>query len=149
MTIVPPSEGGLHSIRHGGGGADTRMVCGYLGCDSADGDPVLASLPAVIGRALGLLHSEVARAWSVEELSREAGVSRSALSERSSRRIGMAPMHYLAHWRMQVASLELKETAASMAQVAALVGCESEAAFSRAFKKATGIAPATWRRENR
>src|SRR5215475_4197743 len=46
--IVPSSSGALHSIRHGGGGAATRMVCGYLGSDSAHGNPVLATLPAAM-----------------------------------------------------------------------------------------------------
>jgi transcriptional regulator GlxA family with amidase domain len=59
----------------------------------------------------------------------------------------MAPIHYLAHWRMQVAAQELRHSNASLAQIAATIGYESEAAFSRAFKKAFGTAPASWRRE--
>jgi transcriptional regulator GlxA family with amidase domain len=61
----------------------------------------------------------------------------------------MPPMHYLASWRMQVATEKLRTTSASLAQVAESVGYDSEAAFSRAFKKAFGTAPATWRRSNR
>jgi AraC-like DNA-binding protein len=57
-------------------------------------------------------------------------------------------MHYLANWRMQVAKQELRDTGASLAQVADMVGYESESAFSRAFKKAVGTAPATWRRSH-
>jgi AraC-like DNA-binding protein len=63
--------------------------------------------------------------------------------------LSMPPMHYVANWRMQVATQKLSNTSASLAQVADLVGYSSEAAFSRAFKKAFGIAPATWRRSNR
>lgn len=55
-------------------------------------------------------------------------------------------MHYLTNWRMQVASQRLRNTNASLAQIADAVGYESEAAFSRAFKKAFGTAPASWRR---
>jgi transcriptional regulator GlxA family with amidase domain len=55
-------------------------------------------------------------------------------------------MHYLANWRIQVAMQELRSTRASLAQVAEMVGFQSEAAFSRAFKKSVGTAPATWRR---
>jgi AraC-like DNA-binding protein len=55
-------------------------------------------------------------------------------------------MHYLANWRMQVAAQELRNRSTSLAQVANTVGYESEAAFSRVFKKAFGTAPATWRR---
>ena len=57
-------------------------------------------------------------------------------------------MHYLANWRMQVAAQQLRNTSVSLAQVADIVGYDSEAAFSRAFKKAFGTAPATWRRSN-
>ena len=55
-------------------------------------------------------------------------------------------MHYLTHWRMQVAAQKLRDSNASLAQVADVIGYESEAAFSRAFKKIFGTAPATWRR---
>jgi transcriptional regulator GlxA family with amidase domain len=68
------------------------------------------------------------------------------LADRFIRLIGVPPMQYLANWRMQVAAQKLRETSASIAQVAEIVGYDSEAAFSRAFKKATGTAPATWRR---
>ena len=60
--------------------------------------------------------------------------------------IGVPPMHYFASWRMQVATEKLRNTSASLAQVAEMVGYGSEAAFSHAFKKAFGTAPATWRR---
>ena len=58
----------------------------------------------------------------------------------------MPPMHYVANWRMQVATQKLRNTSAILAQVADMVGYSSEAALSRASKKALGIAPATWRR---
>ena len=61
----------------------------------------------------------------------------------------MAPMHYLAHWRMQVAAHRLRATSGSLAQIAEIVGYDSEAAFSRAFKKAFGSSPASWRRSAR
>jgi AraC-like DNA-binding protein len=101
-----------------------------------------------VGRALALLHHDVTRHWTVDDLGREVGLSRSALADRFSRLIGAPPMQYLASWRMQVATQKLRSTSASLAQVAELVGYESEAAFSRAFKKAFGVAPATWRRAN-
>jgi AraC-like DNA-binding protein len=101
-----------------------------------------------VARALALLHRDVTRRWTVEDLGREVGLSRSALADRFIRLIGLPPMHYLASWRMQVAALKLRNTSASLAQVAEVVGYDSEAAFSRAFKKAFGAAPATWRRSN-
>jgi AraC-like DNA-binding protein len=216
--IQPPKDGGLYSIHHGGTGARTRMICGFLGCASAEGNPVIATLPRIlklnveqggaaewirttfqyaaeevatgrpgsetvlaklsellfvesvrryaeglpdgqtgwlaglrepyVARALALLHRDIARRWTVDDLGREIGLSRSALADRFIRLIGMPPMHYLANWRMQVATQRLRNTSASIAQVAEIVGYDSEAAFSRAFKKAFGAAPATWRRSN-
>jgi AraC-like DNA-binding protein len=101
-----------------------------------------------VARALALLHHDPMRHWTVEDLGREIGLSRSALAERFIRLIGMPPMHYLANWRMQVATEKLRNSNASLAQIATTVGYESEAAFSRAFKKAFGTAPAAWRRAN-
>jgi AraC-like DNA-binding protein len=100
-----------------------------------------------VARSLALFHGNVARPWTVDELGREVGLSRSSLADRFTRLIGQAPMHYLANWRMQVAAHDLRNTRASLAQVAESVGYDSEAAFSRAFKKAFGTAPATWRRQ--
>ena len=101
-----------------------------------------------VARALALLHRDIARPWTVDLLGREVGLSRSALADHFTRLLGIPPMHYLANWRMQVATEKLRSTSASLAQVAELVGYESEAAFSRAFKKSFGVAPAAWRRAN-
>jgi AraC-like DNA-binding protein len=103
---------------------------------------------AHVGRALGLMHAEPARNWTVGALAREVALSRSVLAQRFRELVGEAPMHYLATWRMHVATQKLRNTSASLAQVAEIVGYDSEAAFSRAFKKAFGVAPATWRRSN-
>jgi AraC-like DNA-binding protein len=216
--INPPKNGGLFSIRHGGNGAYTRMVCGFLGCESVEDNPVITTLPSVlklgleeggtaewvrstfqyaaeevaagrpgsetvlaklsellfvetvgryvetlpagetgwlaglgdtyVARALALLHRDIARPWTVDKLGREVGLSRSTLADRFTRLIGTPPMHYLASWRTQVAMQKLRSTSASLAQVADMVGYESEAAFSRAFKKAIGTAPASWRRSH-
>jgi AraC-like DNA-binding protein len=94
------------------------------------------------------LHRDVSRRWTVDDLGREVGLSRSALADRFIRLIGVPPMHYLTNWRMQVATQKLRNTNASLGQIAEIVGYDSEAAFSRAFKKVLGIAPATWRRSN-
>jgi AraC-like DNA-binding protein len=102
-----------------------------------------------VARALALLHHNIARPWNVDDLSREVGLSRSALADRFTGLIGMPPMHYIASWRMQVATQKLRNTSASVAQVADSVGYGSEAAFSRAFKKAFGTGPAAWRRSSR
>jgi AraC-like DNA-binding protein len=108
----------------------------------------LAGVPdPVVGQALAALHGEPAAAWTVESLARAVGVSRSVLADRFAEMVGEPPMQYLALWRMQLASRRLLE-GEPVAEVAAAVGYESEAAFSRAFKKLVGEAPATWRRAN-
>jgi len=104
--------------------------------------------PAV-GRVLGLLHERPAEPWTLERLSEEAGLSRSSLHERFEHFIGQPPMHYLARWRMQVAAGRLRESDAKLLEIALDVGYESEAAFSRAFKREVGVSPGAWRRQKR
>ncbi len=100
-----------------------------------------------VGRALALLHDKPAADWTVEELSRQVGLSRSAFHERFVELIGQPPMQYLTQWRMQAASRLLRDTRASVASIALDVGYDSEAAFARAFKRAAGTPPAAWRRQ--
>jgi len=215
--LVRASPGaGLPAICHGGGGARTRIVCGFLGCDRIAGNPLVDSLPAVlrfdarhgsaaawmrssfefaadeiaadrvgsdsvlaklsellfvealrhyveelpkqgagwltglkdpfVSRALSLLHGHVARDWTVEDLARDVGLSRSALADRFTRLIGEPPMRYLARWRIQVAAQQLRNSDTPLARIAEQVGYDSEAAFNRAFKRSFGVPPATWRR---
>jgi AraC-like DNA-binding protein len=213
------ASGELLSIHHGGGGKRTRLVCGFLGYDGVDGNPLISTLPSAlkspagkgaaaewirttfeyaaeeiaagrpgseavlaklsellfveavrrhvetlppgrtgllaglgdvhVARALALIHADIARRWTVDDLGREVGLSRSALADRFTRLVGTPPMHYVASWRLQVAMQKLLGTGASLAQVAGMVGYDSEAAFSRAFKKGVGVAPAGWRRTAR
>lgn len=99
-----------------------------------------------VGRALTALHRQPARDWSVDALSREVGLSRSALAERFTGFVGQPPMQYLANWRMQLAANALLGSTDTVAEIAARVGYESEAAFSRAFKKSVGLSPSLWRK---
>jgi AraC-like DNA-binding protein len=98
----------------------------------------------IVSRALGALHAEPHNSWTVERLASAAGVSRSALAERFMAVIGQPPMQYLAAWRMQLASRMLRD-GAPVATAAAAVGYESEASFSRAFKRLAGVPPGAWR----
>jgi AraC-like DNA-binding protein len=100
----------------------------------------------VVGHALAALHAQPNEPWTVEQLARHVGVSRSVLAERFTEMLDHAPMQYLALWRMQVASRLLLD-GGHVASVASAVGYESEAAFSRAFKKLVGESPAAWRRK--
>lgn len=102
-----------------------------------------------VGRALALLHEYPERPWTIDELGQQVGLSRSALHERFVQFLGEPPMHYLANWRIQVGSRLLRETGRTVASIALDVGYESEAAFSRAFKRLVGLPPATWRRSTR
>lgn len=99
-----------------------------------------------VGRALALLHEAPARSWTIDELGRAVGLSRSALHERFVQFLGQAPMQYLTQWRIQVGAGLLRNTSRTVADIADDVGYESEAAFSRAFKRLVGIPPAAWRR---
>jgi AraC-like DNA-binding protein len=99
----------------------------------------------MVARALSLLHQRYADAWSLNALASEVGVSRSTLAERFAHLVGQPPMHYLTHWRMQIAARLLEDRAAKVAAVALEVGYESEAAFSRAFKRVARVSPAAWR----
>jgi AraC-like DNA-binding protein len=98
-----------------------------------------------VGRALALLHERPGDDWTLEELARDVALSRSALAERFTHFVGDPPMQYLTRWRMQVAARVLADGQAKVSAVALQVGYDSEAAFSRAFKKAAGVPPAAWR----
>jgi AraC-like DNA-binding protein len=102
------------------------------------GDPV-------VGPALAHLHERPAHGWTLEELAGAVASSRTVLSERFSNVVGIPPMQYLTMWRLQLAAEKLVRTSAKVSAIGADVGYESEAAFSRAFKRATGQSPAAWR----
>jgi AraC-like DNA-binding protein len=98
-----------------------------------------------VGRVLALLHDKPNAPWTLERLADDAAMSRSTLHERFVHFIGQPPMQYLTQWRMQVAARILRDTKAKLVEVALDVGYESEAAFSRAFKRSVGVAPGAWR----
>lgn len=215
-VVQRPSPDDLASIRLGGGGARTNIVCGFLGAEDLQENPVIGDLPPAltldmstgagaewiqstfqyaatevasgrvgsdvvlakvsellfveavrryvetvpdqhrgwlaalrdpyVERALSLLHRRPAERWSIDGLSRQVGLSRSALAERFIQTLGVPPMHYLATWRMQLARQELLHGRKSLLEIAELVGYESEAAFARAFKRIVGCSPGSLRR---
>jgi AraC-like DNA-binding protein len=100
----------------------------------------------IVGGALNALHADPARAWTVEELARVAGTSRSVLAERFLALVGSSPMQYLTEWRMLLAANLLRGSNAPLAQIAAHVGYQTDTAFSRAFRREYGTPPASWRR---
>jgi AraC-like DNA-binding protein len=105
-----------------------------------------AARDPIIGKSLMLMHSRTAHPWTIAELATEVGSSRSALVERFTRYLAEPPMAYLIRWRLQLAARALGSTSRGVADIAEEVGYESEAAFNRAFKRATGSPPAAWRK---
>lgn len=115
-----------------------RLPEGSKGLLAALADPIA-------GRALKLIHAEPARRWTADSLAREAGSSRTVLGERFNALIGKPPIEYLTGWRIQLAADRLRHGRDGIGRIAADIGYESEAAFSRAFKRITGLTPGKWR----
>lgn len=105
---------------------------------AAPNDPIVA-------RALRFVHDDPARRWTVDELAREAGTSRTVLTERFKTVTGQAPIEYVTSWRMQLAAQRIRSSNEGLAAISADVGYESEAAFNRAFKRVIGVTPGRWR----
>jgi AraC-like DNA-binding protein len=223
---LPPATGGARlsdvlsrrprSLVYGGGGATTRMVCGYLACDAPLARMLLTGLPPllrvnvrgsnagiwleasvryalaearsprpggagvlaklaevlfiemlrmymseqspgrtgwlagvgdrIVGAALNALHQRPAHAWTLEELARAAGTSRSVLAERFQQLVGSSPIQYLTQWRMLLAANMLSRSSAPLTRIAEDVGYQTDTAFSRAFRREFGAPPAAWRR---
>lgn len=213
-TLLPhPPWREMPVVRHGGGGAPTEVVCGYLTCDDPLFDPALKALPPlfvvrptgsardwvrasidyalqqtsmtddrldvpvripesllvevlklhlasapaaetgwlramhdpVLGPALSAIHAHPERKWTVDGLAQAAHTSGTVLDERFRSELGMAPIRYLAGWRMHVAGTLLRGSDVPVTAVARRVGYESEEAFSRAFKRHHGDSPSVWR----
>ena len=115
-----------------------RLPAGEGGVLAAMRDPLAA-------RAIWLLHQDPTRRWTIDDLAAETGTSRTVLAERFNQYVGKPPIEYLTGWRIQLACERLKAGADPLARVAEAVGYESEAAFSRAFKREMGLSPGAWR----
>lgn len=98
-----------------------------------------------VGAALRAVHADVNGSWTVESLAAAAGMSRSAFAARFKELLGQTPLDYVTEWRMQKAVLLLKEEDRKLVEVAQLVGYESDAAFSKAFKRVVGVTPGEYR----
>jgi AraC-like DNA-binding protein len=222
---LPPAAGGRlaellkvrpRQLNYGGGGTATRLVCGYLACETRFAQLLMAGLPPllrvnmrgspagpwleasvryalaearsprpggagvmaklaellfievlrqhmsegatgrtgwlagvgdrIVGAALNALHQRPAHAWTLEELARVAGTSRSVLAQRFGDLVGAAPMQYLTQWRMMLAANLLRRSDAQLARIAGDVGYQTDTAFSRAFRREFGVPPDAWRR---
>jgi AraC-like DNA-binding protein len=99
-----------------------------------------------IGRALGLMHGEPGRYWTVAELAKAVGMSRSAFAEHFARKVGLPPLGYLTRWRLERACTALRTGLRPMADIAQEAGYGSESAFGLAFKRRFGISPGRFRK---
>lgn len=214
VVLAPDSP--LWKVDHGGGGDETKIVCGWLGADTGF-NPLIQSLPPIltldvanspggawivesfafaasqvsagavggstimgklselmfveavrryvenlppeetgwlaglrdpaIAQALSLMHAQPNKDWTAEELAQSVNLSRSTFADRFTALIGQPPMRYLTLWRMQIAATKLRDNRQTIAQIAFDVGYESEAAFTRAFRREYGAPPATWRKQ--
>ena len=115
-----------------------RLPAGSKGWFAALNDPI-------VGRTLQLLHSDPVRRWTVDQVAHEVGSSRTVVAERFKALLGRPPIDYVTSWRIQLAGERLRVGHESLANIAASVGYESEAAFKRAFKRVTGMTPGRWR----
>jgi AraC-like DNA-binding protein len=104
---------------------------------------------SIVGRALALLHQNPSHPWTISDLARQVGLSRSRLAERFRHYLGESPMAYLARWRLKLGAEILQNTNDSVAEIAMSVGYGSEAAFNRAFKRHFDSPPAQFRRVSR
>jgi AraC-like DNA-binding protein len=100
----------------------------------------------IVGGALSALHKRPAHAWTLDELAKAAGTSRSVLAERFQQMVGNSPMQYLTQWRMLLAANLLSRSNAPLSRIAEDVGYQTDTAFIRAFRREYGTPPAAWRR---
>lgn len=114
------------------------LTANEVGWFAAVNDPV-------VGAALQWLHTAPLEEWSVDRLARRVGVSRTAMTGRFKHFLDMPPMHYLTYWRLQLSTRQLKATGLPLKAIAELAGYESEAGYSRAFKRHFGVSPTGWR----
>jgi AraC-like DNA-binding protein len=127
-----------------------QIVRGHLASLPVDGSGWLGALAdAQIGAALGHIHQSPEQDWTVQSLASKVAMSRSAFASRFMRLVGEPPLSYVTRWRMQKAASMLRDGKQTLAAVAAQVGYDSEAAFSKAFKRAVGSAPGAYRRSLR
>jgi AraC-like DNA-binding protein len=126
----------------------TRVIRAWTETRGADATGWLAALrDPKIGRALAAIHRRPGHPWSVDSLAGVARSSRSVFAERFAAVVGVSPARYLARWRMHLAAVWLQKDRLRVSEVASRLGYDSEAAFSRAFKRFVGRPPSAVRRE--
>ncbi|MEM7293316.1 MAG: AraC family transcriptional regulator [Pseudomonadota bacterium] len=123
-----------------------QAIRSYLSNGAGD-TPLAGFTDPAMARALTVIHQSPAHPWTLEELSRVAGLSRTSLSTKFNQCLSMTPLGYITQWRMQLARQKLTDSRAPLIEIAEAVGYGSEAAFGRVFKKHFGVAPASYRKQ--
>jgi AraC-like DNA-binding protein len=126
-------------------------IAALPGCDGeqkGNGCWLRALVDEQIGKALTFMHARPNHSWTVAELASRVGMSRSAFSSRFTMLVGIPPLTYMTRWRMHKAGEMMRQGKVPMTEIARSAGYESEAAFSKAFKREIGVAPGTYRRQS-
>lgn len=123
-----------------------RAWCATDGCRTAGWMAALTDRH--LGPTLKAMHADVSRPWTVESLAAEAGLSRSAFALRFKAVVGETPLGYLTRWRMFRAKGLLRQGDLGIQEIADRLGYESDASFSRAFRRDEGMAPGDYRRRS-
>lgn len=113
----------------------------YLASAKSDQNWLVALSHPKLSKAMEAIHSQYERNWSLDTLAKASGMSRASFTSNFKKLVGLAPIDYLTHWRMQIACDLLQEGKFSIARIAAAVGYDSESAFSAAFKKIINCRP--------
>jgi len=146
VELREPGEGGRDVLLRLSELMFVEVVRRHLASAPAAQTGWLAALrDPITSRVLARMHAEPAKPWTLDTLGEGTGASRSTLAEHFAQLVGQPPMHYLAGWRMQLATRLLSYPGVKVRAVADAVGYASEAAFSRAFKKHAGLSPNVWR----
>ncbi|MFC5373383.1 cupin domain-containing protein [Brevundimonas faecalis] len=145
--ILVPKIGGATVLGRLADVVMTRVIRAWVETDQAQSQGWLTALrDPKLGRALGAMHRDLARAWTTADLARTAGLSRSVFAERFTTVMGQSPGRYLAALRIQTASRMLKEKRLGAAVIAQRLGYRSTPSFSRAVKRHLGRSPGELRR---
>lgn len=140
----------VRQLRPGGEAVTTRLadilviqaIRAWIESDPAARTGWLGALQdPQIGQAIVAMHRDPGHPWTVASLANQAAMSRSAFAARFTQLVGEPAVQYLTRWRMQVAQARLRQGPTSIRELASQFGYESEAAFSHAFKRVTGVSP--------
>ncbi len=124
-----------------------QVMRSYLSNEGASNNELAGYTDAKIAKAIGKIHQSPDYPWSLGELASVSGLSRTAFANRFKSLLSITPLTYMTDWRMGLARRKLKDTNDALIEVAESVGYQSEAAFSRVFKKQFGVAPVTYRKQ--